>query len=159
MMTCTRNIRKRRTSAGSILVDVVLGMFFFLVFALTFAALYPVIKRAEVMSSQESKAVQMTSRLIEHIQMLPVQDINATSLTALNLIEPGQTAQPWKFSKIPLDQAARYSPDQVLKNANGTITTELLSGGSVKVNVNLTYTAVSGKTKTVKAYTVVGSFR
>lgn len=158
-MTCTRKFGRRRKSAGSILVDVVLGMFFFLVFALTFAALYPVIKRAEVMSTQESKAVQMTSRLLEHIQMLPVTDINAASLTALNLIEPGQVAQPWKFSKIPLDHASRYSPDQVLKDANGTITTEVLAGGSVKVNVNLSYTAVTGKTKTIKTHTVVGSFR
>lgn len=144
---------------GALLVDVVLGLFFFLVFALCFAALFPVIKRAQIMSMHESKAVQMTSRLVEHLQMLPSKDVNATSLIALNLIEPGQSEQPWSFSKIPLDHASQYSPDQILRDANGTITTTSLADGSVKVIVRLSYTTETGKTKNIRSGTVIGSFR
>ena len=154
-------VQKCKKLRGGMLLDVMVGIFFLLMSSLTFAALFPTVKRAEAMSKNESKAVQMTGRLIEHIQMLPAKDINAESLTALNLIDTGQLgqAQPWSFTHIPLDEASMYSPAQVLRDADGQITTTTLAGGSVKVLITLTYTSESGKTKTIKTGTVVGSFR
>lgn len=141
------------------LLDAIVGIFFLLTSALAFAALFPVVKKSEIVSKEESKAVQMTSRLLEHIQMLPARDINVQSLTALNLLDPGQSNQPWSFTNIPLDDASRYSPAQVLDEAEGLLTVVDLPGGAKKVLVTLEYKSDTGQTKTIKTGTVVGSFR
>jgi len=58
-----------------------------------------------------------------------------------------------------MDDASRYSPAQVLRSPNGTLTYAAISGGSVLVNVKLTYTSDSGQIKTINTGTVVGAFR
>lgn len=154
-----RTRRQRRTVQGFLLVDVIIGMFFLVMTTLSLMSLFPVIKKGEQTSTEESKAIQMCNRMIEHIQMLGADDINITNLTALNLVDAGQSSQPLSFTHIPLDEASRYSPHQVLRDANGSITYSTITGGSVRVLVTLQYTSDTGATKTIRTGTVVGGFR
>ncbi|HXH60791.1 MAG TPA: hypothetical protein VNI20_05475, partial [Fimbriimonadaceae bacterium] len=99
-------VRTRRRQRGALLVDVMLGMLFLMFATLTLMSLFPVVKKGEQMSTEQSKAVQMCDRLLEHVQMLGAKNINGQNLTALNLIDAGQAAQPYKFTHIPLDEAS-----------------------------------------------------
>ena len=154
-----RKAPARRLKRGALLVDVVIGMFFLVTATLTLMSLFPVIKKGEQVSTEESKAVQMSNRLLEHVQMLGAKDITLQNLTALNLIDAGQTAQPYSFTHVPLDEASRYSPAQVLRAANGQMTCTTIGGNSVKVLITLTFTSDTGKVTTVKTGTIVGAFR
>lgn len=149
----------RKTQRGALLVDVMIGMFFLVMATLTLMSLFPVIKKGEQMSTEESKAVHMCNRLIEHIQMLSADDITADNLEALNLIEPNQTTQPYSFTHVPLDEASRYSPAQALRNASANLTVTDIGTGSKAVRIVLTYTSDTGQTKTLRTGTVVGAFR
>lgn len=140
-------------------MDVLIGMFLLVMTSLSVLSLFPVIKRSEQMSTEESKAIQMSNRLIEHIQMLPANDITVANLTALNLIDAGQTTQPLSFTHVPLDEASRYSPAQALRDADAELTFAQITGGSVRVLVTMTYTTDTGFTKTINTGTVVGDFR
>ncbi len=151
--------KKRQLNRGALLVDVLIGMVILVMATLTLMSLFPVIKRGEMMSEDESKAVQMVSRMIEHIQMLPADDLNAQTLTGLNLIDQGQAFPPYSFTNIPLDDASMYSPAQVLRDANGTLNVTPLPDGSARVDILLTYTSEAGTTQQIQTGTVVGSFR
>ncbi|MCH7903725.1 MAG: hypothetical protein IH944_04065 [Armatimonadetes bacterium] len=136
-----------------------LGIFMLVLATVALMSLYPVIKRGEMMSSDETKAVQMTTRLIEHIQMLGADDVNGQVLESLNLIDAGQTLQPYSFTHIPLDEASMYSPAQVLDDANGNLTITTLADGSKRVDIKLDYRSKSGELQTVQTGTVIGAFR
>jgi len=154
-----RTPRARRRDRGALLVDVLIGMFLLVMTSLSIMSLFPVIKRGEQMSTEESKAIQMCNRLIEHVQMLPADDINIKNLSALNLIDGGQTTQPLSFTNVPLDEASRYSPGQSLRDADAELTYAQIGGGSVRVLITMTYTTDTGFTKTINTGTVVGDFR
>lgn len=151
--------RKRRLRAGALLMDVMIGIFMLVLATVALMSLFPVAMRGEKMSSDESKAVQMTTRLIEHIQMLGVDDINGETLSSLNLIDAGQNELPYSFTHVPLDHASMYSPAQVLHEANGELMITDLADGSKKVDVQLDYTSKSGKVRTVKTGIIIGAFR
>ncbi|MCH7945723.1 MAG: hypothetical protein IIC73_06890, partial [Armatimonadetes bacterium] len=132
--------RKRRRNRGALLIDVLMGMVMLMLATLTLMSLFPVIMRGERISEDQTKAVQMVSRVVEHLQMLPADDLNAATLTSLNLIDQGQTFPPYSFTHIPLDEASMYSPAQVLRDANGTINVTPLPDGSARADILLTYT-------------------
>lgn len=159
MLMRQKRARGKRRQSGSILVDVMIGMFFMMLATLTLMSLFPVVKKGEQMSTEEAKAVQMCNRLVEHIKMLGADEITVENLVALNLVDKGQSAQPLSFTNMPMDDASRYSPGQILRGAKGTLTFSDVGGGSVRVNVVLSYTSDSGKTKTISTGTVVGAFR
>ena len=151
--------RKRRLRAGALLIDVVIGIFMLVLATVALMSLYPVVMRGQEISSDETKAVQMTTRLIEHIQMLGVDDVNAKTLQSLNLIDVGQAFPPYSFTHVPLDEASMYSPAQVLNNAKGELTISTLPDGSKRIDVLLEYMSKSGVTRTIKTGTVIGAFR
>lgn len=151
--------RKKRLSAGALLVDVMIGMFMLMIATLTLMSLFPVIKRGEEMSTDETKAVQMMSRMIEHIQMLSTDDLNGETLASLNLIDNSQAFQPYSFTNIPLDEASIYSPGQVLQDADATMTITDLPDGSKRVDLSMSYASDSGETQTMRTGTIVGVFR
>ncbi|MCH8979834.1 MAG: hypothetical protein IH945_11420 [Armatimonadetes bacterium] len=151
--------RNRRRNRGALLIDVLIGMVILVFATLTLMSLIPVIQRGEMMSEDQSKAIQMVSRLVEHVQMLPADDLNVQTLTSLNLIDQGQAFPPYSFTHIPLDEGSMYSPAQVLQDANGTINVTPLPDGSARVDILLTYTSKSGKTEQIQTGTIVGSFR
>ncbi|MBV6457143.1 MAG: hypothetical protein HONBIEJF_00250 [Fimbriimonadaceae bacterium] len=101
----------------------------------------------------------MVMRLLEHMQMLSVDNFEGPTLEALNLIDDGDGEPPYSFTHIPLDEASRYSPAQVLRNAKGLVDFDVLADGSVMVTASLSYTSASGKEQTIQSGTVVGAFR
>lgn len=154
----TRAHRKRRQK-GALLVDAVIGMFFFVMLSLSVLSLFPVIKRSEQSSTERAKAIQMCNRILEHVQMLGSQDVNYQNLVSLNLIDSTTNTQPYSFTHVPLDEASMYSPAQALRDADGQISYEHLDDGSVKVLVTLEYTTDTGHTDRVETGTVIGGFR
>lgn len=155
----TIRTRPKRTRRGSLLIDVVVGSFLLAMLAISTMSLLPVLKRGEIASKRRSQAVQMVTRMLEQIQMLRATDITPATLTKLNLIDAGQSAQPFSFTHVPMDEASRYSPAQVLRGADAKLTYSSFTDGSVKVMVTLSYQSEAGKTQTVQSGTVVGSFR
>lgn len=151
--------RVKRRQRGGLLVDVLIGMFFMIMATMSLMSLFPVIKRGEQISTEDTKAVQMCNRLVEHIQMLGAKDITVANLTALNLVDQGQASLPLSFTHIPLDEASLYSPHQVLRDANGNLNYQTIGGGAILVTVTLEYVSDSGQKRVIQTGTVVGAFR
>lgn len=135
------------------------GIFMLVIATLGFLSLFPVVKRSQVASQQESVAVQIANRMLEHLQMLRSQDVNITALSQLNLIDPGQSGNVLSFTHVPLDEASRYSPAQALKNGQGQMTITNLSSGSIKIDLVVSYTTPWGSTKQVTTGTIIGGYR
>ena len=150
---------KWRRNRGSLLIDVVVGMFILMMATLSLMSLIPIVKQSEHMSSDESKCVQMTTRLIEHIQMLGADDVTPKVLESLNLIDAGQSGSPYSFTHVPLDEASMYSPAQVLDDADCELTITTLADGSKRVDILFAYRSKSGDRRTMKTGTVIGAFR
>lgn len=101
----------------------------------------------------------MCVRLIEQLQLLKASDVEAQTLSALNLIDAGQTEPPYSFSHIPLDEASRYSPSQVLQNGRGTLSVTTLDADSVRLDVTIRWTSSKGKEMSVSSGTIIGGYR
>jgi hypothetical protein len=144
---------------GSFLLDVMLAVFVLSMAAAAFFTLFPTFKRSERLSMEQSKATLMAQRMIEHLNLLKPADLNASTLSQLNLIDSGQTSQPFSFAHIPLDEGSMYSPNQVLKNATATMTISDLSANSKKVVIAMTWTSASKKTRSFTTGTILGGYR
>jgi hypothetical protein len=96
--------------------------------------------------------------MVENLQMLSPANLNADVLTQLNLIDPGQTGETLTFSKIPLDDSARYSPSTALPKGTGVLKLTALAGGAVKANILISWESPFG-TRTYTTGTVVGGYR
>jgi hypothetical protein len=130
-----------------------------LIATLGFLSLFPVVKRSQVASQQESVAVQIANRMLEHLQMLRAQDVNITALSQLNLIDSGQSGNILSFTHVPLDEASKYSPAQALKNGQGQMTLTNLTSGSIKIDLVVSYKSPWGTTKQVSTGTIIGGHR
>ncbi len=149
----------KRKTRGALLLDVLLAVFILSLAAISFYGLTPVIFRSRTMAKDNTAALQMANRLVEHIQLLKASDLKAPTLTALNLIDAGQSQQPYSFTHIPLDEASRYSPAQTLRNGTGSLTFTDLDSGAIRVNVQINWTSASGKASSVTTGTIIGGYR
>jgi len=153
-----RRVYSRKTR-GALLLDVLVGIFMLLIATLGFLSLFPVVKRSQVASQQESVAVQIANRMLEHLQMLRAQDVNISALSQLNLIDSGQTGNVLSFTHVPLDEASKYSPAQALKNGQGQMTITSLTSGSMKIDLVVSYKSPWGTTKQITTGTIIGGYR
>lgn len=151
--------RKRSLKRGAMLLETLLGVFILSLAAVGFYALTPVIFRSRSLAKENTAALQMANRLLEHVELLKTSDLTPATLTSLNLIDTGQSAPPYSFSHIPLDEASRYSPAQVLRDGTGTMTITPLDSGAVRVNVQVSWTSSSGKAATVQTGTIIGGYK
>lgn len=150
--------RQRRRTQGAILLDVVFAIAIVSMGAAALYGLMPTIYHSQASGSQQTKAVQMSSRMVENLQMLSPANVNANVLSQLNLIDPGQQGKTLTFTKIPLDDSSRYSPATALPKGAGVLTIEDLAGGAVKVKVTISWVSPFG-TKSYSTGTVVGGYR
>ena len=127
--------------------------------AAAYFALLPTFKRSQKISEHDSKAALMSQRMIEHLQLLKPNDLNCTTLSQLNLIDANQTAQPYSFCHVPLDEASMYSPSQVLKNATAMMTIEDLDANSKRIKLVMTWKSTSGQTLSMTTGTIIGGYR
>ena len=153
----TQRTRRRRTT-GAVLLDVVFAIGIVATGAAALYGLMPTIYHSQALGNQQTKAVQLGGRMVENLQMLPPVNLNADVLTQLNLIDPGQTGSTLTFTKIPLDDSARYSPSTALPSGTGVMTLSSLAGGAVKANITITWKSPFG-TRTYTTGTVVGGYR
>jgi len=126
--------------------------------ALAFYAMFPAVYNSRLRSEQETKAIQISSRLIENLQLLKPANLTAATLSQLNLVDAGQAASPYSFSNIPMDDASIYSPSKVLPQGTGTLTTTTLGNGSILCKITITWGGKGG-TKSYTTGTVVGGYR
>lgn len=150
---------RSRKVGGSFLIDTMLAVLVIGMAAAAYFALFPTFKRSQKISEHDSKAALMSQRMIEHLQLLKPADLTATTLTQLNLIDAGQTSQPYSFAHIPLDEGSKYSPAQVLKDATAVMTVEDLDANSKRVKLVMTYKSTSGKTLSITTGTILGGYR
>lgn len=148
-----------RAKVGAVIVDALAAVFVFAVAAVGVYSLIPVVSKSSRMGRDETLAVQMVTRLIEHMQLLPARDVTPDKLRSLNLIDADDDTSPYSFARIPLDEASRYSPAQALRNARAEIWIEDAAANSKIVRVELAYQTANGRTETIRTGTVVGGYR
>ncbi len=155
-----RVTNRNRRIRGNVVLDSMLGTLVLGIGAVSFFSVYPMLHQSQLHAQEQSKAVQMATRLVEHIQLLPPQNLEANVLSDLNLIDEGQRSSlpPYSFSRIPLDQASLYSPAQALSQGQGTMTIENLPTGSRRVTVEVRW-KTNGGWGSVKTGTIVGGYR
>lgn len=156
---CASHGRTPRRRRGTLLMDVVIGMFLLMLAAAGLLSLFPVLKRSESMSRHESRAVQIANRMLEHIQMLRPTDVTPEALAQLNLIDEGQTESPYEFTNVPLDEASLYSPAQALRSGQGKFWVEDLPDGSKKITLVVSWLSESGVRRQVRTGTIIGAYR
>ena len=127
--------------------------------AVSMYSLFPVVQRSHAIAEQEQKATQIATKMLEHIQLISPANANATTLTAMQLIDPGQTTAPFTFNNVPLDDAARYSPATALKNGTGVLNIETIAGGSVRATVTIGWRSPSGVNSSMTMGTIMGAYR
>jgi hypothetical protein len=128
--------------------------------AVAFFSIYPAIQQVELRGKQEAQAVQMGTRLIEHIQLLKPKNLTAETLTDLSLIDGGQLAKPppYTFSRIPLDEGSHYSPARTLPQGEGTMNVVDIENGCKRVDITIRW-KTKGGWGTVRLGTIVGGYR
>ncbi len=152
----TRRFSKR---SGALFIEVLLGITILSMGAAAFFSLYPTMTRSERLAREESLAGQLTTRYIEHIQLLRPAELTYSNLEGLGLIDENPTSLPYSFSNIPLDEASGYSPARLLRDGTGEIDVDDIAGGSKLVTITLEWTSASGVQRTFVTGTVLGAFR
>jgi hypothetical protein len=129
--------------------------------ATAFMSITPVTDRAQRLAKEDALATQLCNRFIEQLRLLKPKDRNNTTLTQLNLVD--QYSEPYagtySFSHIPLDEASKYSPAELLKNGNGSLQIIQLPDNAKELRVTMTWTIASGKSRTLKTGTILGGYR
>ena len=126
--------RRRR---GSVLLDSMIGLTLLAMGAVSFYSIFPVVTKAQKIGESQQKATQIASKMIENIQMLSPTNLNANTLTAMQLVDAGQNSSPFVFTHCPLDHSTDYSPSTALKNGTGTVQINDLQWGSKQVVVTV----------------------
>lgn len=135
------------------------GIFVLTIAMLSYLSLTVITHKSQVISKDDSKASQMTARLLEQLQLLSTRDLNVTTLKAMNLVDSTSTGSPYSFTNIPLDQGTMYSPSQVLVNGTGTLTITTLANGSAQVVATVSWRSTTGMTKSFTSGTIIGGYR
>lgn len=158
MLAKVKFLRKKKV-AGSFLLDGLLAVLMIGMGAAAFFGLFPSFTHSQINSSDEGKANQMAQRMIEHLQLLKPADLNASTLSTINLIDDDQTESPFTFSEIPLDEATGYSPSRAMKNGQGEMEIEDLDANSKMVKITISWTTPKGKTRSFTTGTILGGYR
>jgi Tfp pilus assembly protein PilV len=154
-----RSRPKRLLLRGSILLDAMIGVFIVTIAALSYLSLTVITHKAQAISKDDSKAAQMTARLLEQVQLLTTRDLNTSTLKAMNLVDSNSTGSPYSFTNIPLDQGTMYSPSQALPDGKGSMSLTTLANGSVRVVATVTWRSASGKARSFTSGTIIGAYR
>lgn len=150
---------KQRSKRGGVFLESLMSLFVLGLGASAFFSLLPTMQRSKHIANNSSIALQLAGRMIEQVQLLKKRDLNAKTLTQLNLIDANQTGSPYSFSRVPLDDASRYSPAQLLRNGTGIMTMTTLASGSVKVDLTISWTSASGRTASINTGTIIGAYK
>jgi len=159
MRTRARIPNQRRKQRGGILIDALIALIILSFAAVSFFSYFPVLHKTHVLGAEEQKATQMANKMCEHINLFTPYNLNASTLTAAGLIDTGQSASPYTFSNIPLDDGTKYSPSEALRNGTGQIEVTDLANNSKAIKVTISWKSETGKNKSVVMGTVIGGWR
>ncbi|HMS56377.1 MAG TPA: hypothetical protein PKA27_13340 [Fimbriimonadaceae bacterium] len=148
-----------RRRAGVMSLDVLVGTFVLAIIAAGVYGMLPVVRQAQLSGTQESIAVNMAARMVEHIQLLKPSDLTRSNLSSLHLIDDGDYDLPYSITHVPLDEASRYSPAQALPSGTGSIDIVTLGDGSKEVQIQISWESASGRTRTIRSGTILGAYR
>lgn len=146
---------------GAFTIDALTAVFVVSLSAAAFYTLAPATDRAQRLSREDALATQLCGRFVEQLRLLKPADMNSSTLTQLNLIDStiDGSAGLYSFTHIPLDEASKYSPAQLLKNGAGTLQIVQLSDNAKELRVTMTWTSAAGKARTIKSGTILGGYR
>lgn len=144
---------------GTILLDVLVGMFVLSLSAMTVFAIIPVGHRAQAMASEEAKASNMAMAMLERLQQLKPNEVNPTILNQLGLVDPGQTSGPYSFTNVPLDDASGMSPAKALRSGTGRFGVTAIAANSVRIDLEMRWRSASGRNRVLRTGTIVGGYR
>jgi Tfp pilus assembly protein PilV len=150
---------KQRLRRGIILLDVLVGVFILALIAAGVFSLIPTITRSQELADGQSKATQMANHLLEQLQQLKPSQLTASQLTAAGLIDNGQSAPPYSFKTVPLDEATGYSPNRVLKNVTAQFNIVDIDSGSKRIELLMVWRSASGQAVTYNSGTIIGGHR
>ena len=151
--------RRQTKRRGAILLDVMVGMFVLSLSAMTVFAMIPAAHRAQALASEEAKASHLATRMVERLQQLKTTELTPAILTQLGLVDAGQSASPYTFSSVPLDDATGMSPSKALRNGTGRFGLTNIAGNSVRIDLELRWRSASGRDRVLTTGTVVGGYR
>jgi hypothetical protein len=154
-MVRARNQRKQR---GAALVDALIGSMLLVLGSLAYFSLVPVVMRGQEITKNQTKAVHIGNRLVEHLLLLKPSTLTAANLTQLALIDAGQNASPYSISNLPLDDGWNYSPAKTLPGGAGVMRVKDLDGGTKLVEIEISWNGPKGRI-TYKTGTAVGGYR
>lgn len=141
------------------LLDALVGVFVLAVGTMSVFSLVPTAQRAQSLATEEARAANMSTRMLEQLQQLKPSEINASVLTQLGLIDTGQGASPYSFAHVPLDDATGMSPAKALRGGAGSIAVTPIAANSVRIDLTMTWTSASGKARTLRSGTIVGGYK
>jgi type II secretory pathway component PulJ len=159
MQIRTQSMRRKRRSQGFMLVDAIVGVMILALGAASFYGLFPVIRRSHVIAREEAQAVQISSRMIEHLQMLSTRDINLETLQHLNLVTKQNEKGEYIFTDVPMDDASLYSPRNVMIDGRGRFKVTELENDSLYIEVIVSWRSPTGRRKRTHSGTVIGGYR
>lgn len=147
---------KRR---GAFAIDALMAIFVVSLGATAFMSFTPVTDRAQRIAREDAIASQLCNRFIEQMRLLKPKDVTQSTLTQLNLVNSMTSPGVYSFSNIPLDEASRYSPAQLLNNGTGTLEVVNLADNAKELRVTMTWRSTSGRARTLRSGTVLGGYR
>jgi type II secretory pathway pseudopilin PulG len=150
---------KKRRQKGALLIDALIGVMILGISAAAFYSTFPVIRRAHLIAKEESQAAQVGARLVEHLQMLTIEDLNFETLHELNLASYVTSTGAYAVSDIPMDDASLYSARNVLNNGRGWFYVHELENESRHIDLTIAWQSSSGKWKQVHTGTIIGGFK
>ena len=107
---------------------------------------------------KESRAVMLSNRMLEHLQLLKPDTLTAEALLKLNLID-SYAAGKYTFTNVPLDHGSRYSPAAALPGGSGWFSLTEVAGGSIRVDLTIAWKSNSGSTHQIQTGTIVGGYK
>jgi len=111
------------------------------------------------MSADQAQATYMATKYIAQLQFLKTTDLNAATLSSLNLIDADQTTAPYSFANVPLDNGSYYSPSARLKSAVATVNFTNIDSGAVRCDVVIQWRTPRNVVQQVATGTIIGGYK
>ena len=126
--------------------------------SLAYFALVPVTMRSQKISQEQTIAVRIGNRLIEHLLLLKPSTLTSSNLIALNLVDPNQSASPYSFTNLPLDDGWSMSPAKALPQGQGLLTITNVGDSSKLIKIDISWSGPGGR-MTYTTGTALGGYR
>lgn len=154
----TSPFKGSRTQKGFSVVDCLFAFLVLGIGSLSLMALLSTLGRSHYMSDEMSRAVQIATRQLEQLRIVKYENLEPEKLSSLGLIDPWDGTGPLTFSKLPGEEAVKFSVSHSLKKGIGEVEINDINDTVREVIVRVKWESPSGKTRSVELSTVVGKY-